>query len=128
MGARTFIQGAKKGDALFVYAILALDPETQQHEIPIQYQNYKDVFEKKNANTLLKHRPYDCVIDLEEGVHSYLDPSIICHKTNFRRFENMSTKISKKGSFDIPSLQLVFQSYLSRRRMDLYACVLITVD
>jgi hypothetical protein len=25
------------------------------------------VFEKKNANTLPKHRPYDCAIDLVEG-------------------------------------------------------------
>jgi hypothetical protein len=55
VGARTFIQATKKGDAIFVYAILTLDPGTQQHEIPIQYQNYKDVFEKKNANTLLEH-------------------------------------------------------------------------
>ncbi len=25
------------------------------------------MFEKKNVNTLLKHHPYDCSIDLEEG-------------------------------------------------------------
>jgi hypothetical protein len=35
MGARTFIQATKKGDTFFVYAILALDLGTQQHEIPI---------------------------------------------------------------------------------------------
>ncbi len=35
VGARTFIQATKKGDALFVYAILALDHGTQQHEILI---------------------------------------------------------------------------------------------
>jgi hypothetical protein len=39
----------------------------QQHEIPIQYQDYKDVFEKKKINTLPEHWPYDYVIDLEEG-------------------------------------------------------------
>jgi hypothetical protein len=67
MGAKTFLQVTKKGDAFFVYAILAFDLGTQQHEIPIQYQDYKDVFEKKNPNTLLEHQPYDCAIDLEEG-------------------------------------------------------------
>ncbi len=41
MGVKTFIQTLKKGDVFFVYAILALDPRMQQHEIPIQYQNYK---------------------------------------------------------------------------------------
>ncbi len=67
VGARTFMQASKKGDAFFVYAIPALDLKMQQHEILIHYQNYKDIFEKKNANTLHEHQPYDYVIDLEEG-------------------------------------------------------------
>jgi hypothetical protein len=58
----------------------------------------------------------------------HLDPSITCRRMNFRCFEITSTKILKKGSFDTSSLQLVLQSYLLRKRMDLYACVLITVD
>jgi hypothetical protein len=37
-------------------------------------------------------------------------------------------KILKKGSFNIPSLQLLLQSYLLRKKMDFYACVLITMD
>jgi hypothetical protein len=60
------MQATKKGDALFVYAILALDLGMQQYEIPIQYQDYKYVFEKKNADTLPEHWSYDCVINLEE--------------------------------------------------------------
>ncbi len=32
-----------------------------------QYQEFKDVFEKKNANSLPKHPPYNYTIDLEEG-------------------------------------------------------------
>jgi hypothetical protein len=67
VGAKAFIQATRKGNAFFVYAILAPNTGTQQHEIPNQYQDYKDVFAKKNANTLPKHRPYDCAIDLEEG-------------------------------------------------------------
>jgi hypothetical protein len=33
----------------------------------MQYHNFKDVFEKKNANILLEHRPYDCAIELQDG-------------------------------------------------------------
>jgi hypothetical protein len=31
----------------------------------LQYQTYKNVFEKKNVNMLPKYRPYDYAIDLE---------------------------------------------------------------
>jgi hypothetical protein len=33
----------------------------------MQYYNFKDVFEKKNADILLEHRPYDCAIELRNG-------------------------------------------------------------
>jgi hypothetical protein len=33
MGAKTFIQTTKNGDAFFVYAILATDLGMQQHDI-----------------------------------------------------------------------------------------------
>jgi hypothetical protein len=74
MGAKTFIQATKKGDALFLYATLTLDLGMQQHKMFIQYQDYKDVFEKKNANTLPKHWPYDCAIDLEKGMQPPFEP------------------------------------------------------
>ncbi len=74
VGARTFIQTTKKGDAFFVYAIPSLDPRIQQHKMLIQYKDYKNVFEKKNANTLPKHWPYDYVIGLEERVHLPFGP------------------------------------------------------
>jgi hypothetical protein len=35
IGAKTFIQATKKGDAFFVYVILAFNLGTQQYEIPI---------------------------------------------------------------------------------------------
>ncbi len=57
-----------------MYAILTLDPRMQQHEIHVQYQDYKDIFEKKNANALLEHRPYDYAIDLEEGMQPLFGP------------------------------------------------------
>jgi hypothetical protein len=39
-----------KGDAFLVYDFLPHDPKIQ-HEIPFQYKNYKDVFEKNNNIT-----------------------------------------------------------------------------
>lgn len=66
------------------------------------------MFEKKNVNTLPKHRPYDYTIDLEEGAQLPFGPMFtICHKTNLHLFVNISTRISKRGSFDIPNLQLM---------------------
>ncbi len=50
-----------------MYAIPTPDLGMQQHKIPTQYQDYKDVFEKKSVDTLPKHRPYDYAIGLEEG-------------------------------------------------------------
>jgi hypothetical protein len=80
-----------------VYAILALDPRTQQHEISIQYQDYKDIFEKKNVDALLEHQPYECAIDLEERTQPPFGPIITCCKTNSRRFEKTLMKNLEKG-------------------------------
>ena len=30
----------------------------------MQYHNFKDIFEKKNADILLEHPPYYCAIEL----------------------------------------------------------------
>ena len=35
--------------------------------LPVRYEDYSDVFKKKNVYLLLEHRPYDCPIDLQEG-------------------------------------------------------------
>ena len=35
--------------------------------LPEQYKSYQDVFEKKNADILPQHWPYDCTIDIEDG-------------------------------------------------------------
>jgi hypothetical protein len=62
------MQVTKKGDAFFMYVLLASNVELPHHEVFFQYKEFKDVFEKKNIDTLLlEHHPYDCTIDLEEG-------------------------------------------------------------
>jgi hypothetical protein len=82
MKAKAFMHVAKKGDAFFVYALPTTNAKPQKHEIPSQYKNYKNVFKKKNVDILPKHQPYDCAIDLKEGVQPHLNPSTICNKMN----------------------------------------------
>jgi hypothetical protein len=67
VGEKAFMKVATKGDAFFIYVFPSLHVKSHPHEIPSQYQEFKDVFEKINVNTLPKHRPYDCTIDLVEG-------------------------------------------------------------
>jgi hypothetical protein len=40
----------------------------------MQYLDFKDVFEKKNADILPEHRPYDCVIELQDGAQPPFGP------------------------------------------------------
>jgi hypothetical protein len=74
METKTFMQATKKRDAFFIYALPTTNVKPQQHEIPSQYKGYKDVFEEKNANTLLQHWPYDYMIDLKEGAQPPFGP------------------------------------------------------
>jgi hypothetical protein len=50
------------------YVLSTLDVESLHHEIPSKYKEFK------NVDTLPKHRPYDCTIDLEEGTQSPFEP------------------------------------------------------
>jgi hypothetical protein len=68
VGVKAFIKSATRGDTFFTYVFSSLDVESSPHEIPSQYKEFEDVFEKKNVDTLPKHRPYDYTIDLMEGV------------------------------------------------------------
>jgi hypothetical protein len=83
MGARAFIQTTKKGDAFFVYAILALDLRTQQHEIPIQYQDYKDIFERKMQTHYLNIGHMIVRLTWKKEHNPYLNPFITCCRMNF---------------------------------------------
>jgi hypothetical protein len=56
--ARAFMQAAKKGDAFLIYALLASDVELPHHEIFSQYNEFKDVFERKTLT------PYWSIVHL----------------------------------------------------------------
>jgi hypothetical protein len=75
LGAKAFIQTAKQNVAYAVYAVpMSIPKEEMIEDIPPQYQDFKDVFEKKNADLLPKHRPYDCAIELQEGTQPPFGP------------------------------------------------------
>jgi hypothetical protein len=55
VGVKPSMQVIKKANAFLIYGFLSLDVEPCPHEIPSQYQKFKDVYEKKNVDTLPKH-------------------------------------------------------------------------
>jgi hypothetical protein len=75
----------------------------------MQYHDFKDVFEKKNVDILLEHRPYNCTIELQDGaqrpfgpiynlsqtelaaLHKYIDENL---SKNFIRHSKSSTEAS----------------------------------
>lgn len=73
-GARAFMYAAKEGSSFAIYATPISDSEKTSSSILSQYQEFQDIFEKKNADILLKHRPYDCSIDLQEGAQPPFGP------------------------------------------------------
>ncbi len=52
MGTWTFMQAIKKGNAFLIYVLSTQNLKMKQHEIPLQYQTYKKVFENKNVDIL----------------------------------------------------------------------------
>jgi len=63
IGARAFMKEARHNTPLVIFATPTPEDATSTLIIPKQYEEFKDVFEKKNADMLPKHRPYDCAID-----------------------------------------------------------------
>lgn len=74
VGARAFMQAAKSGATFAIYATPMSGQTQKSMQLPDQYKEFQDVFEKKNADTLPQHRPYDCSIDLQEGTQPPFGP------------------------------------------------------
>jgi hypothetical protein len=66
---------ATKTDTPFaIYATPTSEETTTSTNILAQYKEFQDIFEKKNANILPEHRPYDCTIDLQDGAQPSFGP------------------------------------------------------
>ena len=64
LGARAFVRSSKEDTPFVIYITPTSGEKTSTTSIPEQYKEFKDVFQKKNADMLPEHRPYDCAIDL----------------------------------------------------------------
>ena len=74
IGARAFMKAAKQGASFAIYATPTSATVATSTTIPKMYQDFQDVFEKKNADILPEHRPYDCTIDLLDGAQPPFEP------------------------------------------------------
>ena len=68
------MKAAKNGAVFAIYATPATNPVQTTSELPAQYKEYQDVYEKKNVDMLPQYRPYDCGIDLQEGIEPPFGP------------------------------------------------------
>ena len=73
VGAKAFMKMAKENAPFIIYAT-PIQEETPPTTIPERYKQFQDVFEKKNADILPEHRPYDCAIDLQDGAQPPFGP------------------------------------------------------
>jgi hypothetical protein len=73
VGAKAFMKVAKENTPFIIYAT-PIQEETSSTTIPERYKQFQDVFEKKNADVLPEHRPYDCAIDLQDGAQPPFGP------------------------------------------------------
>jgi hypothetical protein len=71
---KAFMKATTRINAFLIYALPLPYVEQRPYEIFSQYQKSKNVFEKRNAKTLPKHRPYNYTIDFTEGVQPPFRP------------------------------------------------------
>lgn len=126
-GLKPLCKPHKKNQVFTIYTSLANTSEDNMNiKLHPQYYEFKNVFEKKNADILLKHQSYDCAIELQDGTQS-----------PFGSIYNLSqTKLSALGKYINKNLSKNFIKYsksLTRipillvKKMDFYGCALITV-
>ncbi len=101
---KAFMQATKKGNAFLIYDFPTLDVESFHHEISSQYKEFKDVFEKKNIDTLTKHCPYDCTIDFEKGTQPPFRLIYNLARDELTTLCEYIDETLRRGSFDIPSI------------------------
>lgn len=74
VGAQAFMRVAKSRSVFAMYITLISELHKKIEGLSIRYKEFQDVFEKKNANTLPQHRPYNCTIKLQEGTQLPFGP------------------------------------------------------
>jgi hypothetical protein len=68
------MRAAKKKIMFAIYAIPITESVKGLEALPTCYKEYQDVFEKKNADLLPQHCPYDYTIDFQESTQLPFGP------------------------------------------------------
>jgi hypothetical protein len=74
VGATAFMRAAKKRTTFAIYAIPIVELVKRPNVLPTRYKEYQDIFEEKNADLLPQRNPYNCTIDLQEGIQPPFGP------------------------------------------------------
>ena len=69
---------------------------TTTNSLPSKYEEFKDVFEKKNVDHLPEHRCYDCLIDLQ-GVSLPFSPIFGLSEPEFHALRTYLDEKLEKG-------------------------------
>ncbi len=130
--AHTFVSpclGLKPKARVVTYVLPTLNVKSPRHEIPSHYKEFKDVIEKKNIDTLPKHRPYDYTIDLEDGTQYPFESIYNLSQDELIVLHEYINENLKKGLIWYSKSPTSWpRSYLSKRNMVIYKSVLIIVD
>ena len=68
------MKATKKGTMFAIYATPISESASKTNGLLLQYEEFQNVFEKKNAYTLPQHWPYDCAIELQKGAQPPFGP------------------------------------------------------
>ena len=85
--------------------------------VPEEYHEFADVFDKAKAQTLAPHRPYDLKINLKEGYTPPLGQVYSLSQTELKALREFLDEIWPQVLSVLHSLCTGNPSYLSRRRM-----------
>ena len=114
-------------EEMFIFAVITTPTPTptptQQKSstlLPTKYQEFQYVFNKDKVESLPKHQPYDCPIVLKPGKYQLCKPIYNLSQIELKVFVTLLVKIQQVDLFVIPSLPVVHQYFLSRRKRNLF--------
>ena len=127
VGARAFIQATKKGTILAISATPIMGSVNGLEALSICYKKYQDVFEKKNLDRLRQYRPYNCATDLQESNQLPFGPIFNLSLNELGALQEYLEENLLKISFDISSFWQAHLSFLLRKKMVHFKCLLTIV-
>ena len=118
------MKATKNGVVFAIYATPTATPVQTTSKIPTQYKEYQDVFEKKNADMLPKHRPYDCSMNLQECTQPPFGPIYNLSQNEFAALrEYLDENLTKNFIQHSKSLAGAPILFMKKKDGSLWMCV-----